>query len=107
MAVVGTGYNGAYPLLKKEAYDSVSGTYAGRHQIFNDLGGMQWGWRCFFEQFLGITYREIPTDVCQGILETEAYKEMPVFPYEGCTGIIHDVMVVKLTSDYDGKEDGK
>ncbi len=101
MMIVGTEYDGEYPLIQAGAYQSVQGTNVDLGQIFGSLDGMQWGWRSFFEHYLGITYTEISMKECEAIVATENFKNMAVFPDKNCTKVINDVMIVKLTSRFD------
>ena len=101
MMVVGTGDDGNYPRLYRDVYLSVDGTNAEAGQIdYELLGAMAWGWRCFFENNLGLTYVQLSEAECQEIIGTDEYKSMAVFPDEGCTKLINDVMVVKLTGRF-------
>lgn len=50
----------------------------------------------FFRDYVGVDYTRVSFDQLQQIRETQMFKDMPVYPLQGCTAIIDEVFVIKL-----------
>ena len=56
-----------------------------------------WTWQVFLQDNLGLGWDIWDYSDYKEITDTEEYKKMPVFPYDGYIKIINDVVVVKLS----------
>lgn len=50
----------------------------------------------FIRMFVGFDLADISSSEKEAIMETAEYKNMPVYPQEGCVQKIHDIWVVKM-----------
>lgn len=50
----------------------------------------------FIRMFVGFDLADISSSEKEAIMETAEYKNMPLYPQEGCVQKIHDIWVVKM-----------
>lgn len=56
-----------------------------------------WTWQVFLQDNLGLGWDIWDYSDYKEIIDTEEYKQMPIYPYDGYVKIINDVVVVKLS----------
>lgn len=65
--------------------------------FWEDYDGTFYPWQKFFAHELGIKIEFVTKEEYRKIIESDAYQALSTFPKEGCTTIIDDVVVMKLT----------
>lgn len=88
--------SGDVDLGQGELYNIVKGTVAGYGMTWSDINGRNACWKSILGFYFGRDYEVCSSEVCQELMKSDAFLNMPEYPNSGYTAIIDGYVVVKL-----------
>lgn len=95
--IAGKAEKGNYPRVNSYLYEVTDGSVANYGLFWENPWDQQLCWAAFFEQYFDVHFEICEESWMQGVMASEYYENMNIFPENGAVQIIEDVVVVKLS----------
>ena len=95
--VVGRPHNGNYPVPDRLLEDITKGMISHYTQIFGAEDQISKGWPAAIKYYLGVDFSECPPEKRSALINSEAVRNMGIYPATDSVQKIDDTIVIKLS----------